>query len=64
MAPTEKQIAGLAASLGATLAVMNQNVPDLKVRALATLRKAIIARSAQLSKMDAQLVADMAAKIC
>jgi hypothetical protein len=59
MAPTEKEIAGLAASLGATLAVINHNVPDFKVRALAALRKAVIARSAQLPLWPRRSVSDL-----
>jgi hypothetical protein len=59
MAPTEKEIAGLAASLGATLAVINHNVPDFKVRALAALRKAVIARSAQLPLWPRRFVSDV-----
>jgi hypothetical protein len=74
MATTEKniaeQIAGLAASVGAlslvvgaTLAVINQEIPDFKNRALGTLRKAAVGKPARFATANAQAVAGLAAKM-
>jgi hypothetical protein len=66
----EQMIAGLAASVGAlslvvgaTLAVINQDIPDFKKRALATLRKAAVSKPSKFATTNAQAVAGLAAKI-
>ena len=63
MAGMLAQLGALSLVVGATLAVIDQEIPGFKAKALGTLRKAVVNRPSRFSKSDAKAVAGFAVKM-